>query len=303
MYTILKRRATKRLRKRVIIYIKLVYNEKKDVSEEKMDKLTKAQRISLITKILVDHPFHMYTLQYFSEKFQCAKSTLSEDINLIEAVLRKNDEGEIISVSGAAGGIYYAAYMKPEQVEKVKQLICQKLNDYRRVIPGGFVYMNDLFFDPKMLKKMAECIITKYKEHRIDYVVTIETKGIPLAMAIANERGIPVAVIRKSARLSEGTTMQMNYVTGSSKSIKTMAMPIRSIQRKSNILLVDDFMKAGGTAKGMADLMSEFEANIVGVAVVLATKDPKQKLIKDYYTLVEYDGVDETKKTVKIIPA
>ncbi len=150
---------------------------------------------------------------------------------------------------------------------------------------------------------MARCIITKYREHQIDYVVTIETKGIPLAMAIANELNIPVAVVRKSARLSEGTTMQMNYVTGSSRSIKTMAMPIRSIQRKSNILLVDDFMKAGGTAKGMADLMSEFEANIIGVAVVLATKEPKEKLIKNYYTLVEYDGVDEDKREIKINPA
>ena len=280
-----------------------MYNEKKDVSEEKMDKLTKAQRISLITKVLVDHPFRMYTLQYFSEKFQCAKSTLSEDINLIEEALRKKDEGEIISVSGAAGGVYYAAYLKYEQIEKVKQLICKKLNDYNRVIPGGFVYMNDLFFDSLMLKKMARCILTKYKEHRIDYIVTIETKGIPLAMAIANELNIPVAVIRKSARLSEGTTLQMNYVTGSSKSIRTMAMPIRSIQRNANILLVDDFMKAGGTAKGMADLMSEFEVNIIGIAVVLATKEPKRKLIKDYYTLVEFDGVDEAKKLIKINPA
>ncbi len=268
-----------------------------------MKKLSKAQRMSLITKILVDHPFRLYTLHYFAEKFQCAKSTLCEDINGIEETLRYNDEGEIISVSGAAGGVYFAAYMTQEKMLKVKQHICRKLNDYQRVIPGGFVYMNDIFFDSEMLKQMARCILTKYREEPLDYIVTIETKGIPLAMAIAHERNIPVAVIRKSARLSEGTTMQMNYVTGSSKNIKTMAMPIRSIKRKSNILLVDDFMKAGGTAKGMADLMSEFEVNLVGVAVVLATKEPQEKLIENYYTLVEYDGVDEITKTIKINPA
>jgi len=268
-----------------------------------MKKLSKSQRLSLITKILVDHPFKLFTLNYFSDMFDCAKSTLSEDITAIEEGLNLMSEGTIISVAGAAGGIYFAPYYTKEQIEVVKREICETLNDYSRVIPGGFVYMNDVFFDPKILKKMARCIVTEFRDVNIDYIVTIETKGIPLAMSIAHELNIPIAVIRKSARLSEGTTMQMNYVTGSQKTIKTMALPIRSIQRGANILLVDDFMKAGGTAKGIKDLVSEFDANVVGVAVVLATKTPKEKLIKDYYTLVEYDGVDDEKQLIRIEPS
>jgi len=268
-----------------------------------MKKISKSQRISVITKILVDNPFKLFTLHYFSDKFDCAKSTLSEDITSIEEVFLLMNEGSIISVAGAAGGIYFAPYYTDQQIQEVKLDICKRLNDYSRVIPGGFVYMNDLFFDPTMLKKMARCIVTEYKEKNIDYVVTIETKGIPLAMSIAGELNVPVAVIRKSARLSEGTTMQMNYVTGSHRTIKTMAMPIRSLKRGSNLLLVDDFMKAGGTAKGIKDLVSEFDARVVGVAVVLATKEPKEKLIDDYYTLVEFDGVDDKTEQIKIKPS
>lgn len=268
-----------------------------------MKKFSKAQRLSLITKILVDNPFKLFTLHYFSDRFDCAKSTLSEDITSIEEVLHSEQEGSIISVSGAAGGIYYAPYYTKEQIEDTKREICLRLNDYKRVIPGEFVYMNDLFFDPVMLKKMARCIVTRYKESKIDYVVTIETKGIPLALSIAKELNVPIAVIRKSARLSEGTTIQMNYMTGSSRTIKTMAMPMRSIKRGSSILLVDDFMKAGGTAKGIKDLMFEFDAKVVGVAVVLATKEPQEKLITDYYTLVEFEGVDTIEKCVRINPS
>jgi len=80
-------------------------------------------------------------------------------------------------------------------------------------------------------------------------------------------------------------------------------MPIRSLKRNSNLLLVDDFMKAGGTAKGIKDLVKEFEANVVGVAVVLATKEPKEKLINDYYTLVEFDGVDDELELIRIKPS
>jgi purine operon repressor len=268
-----------------------------------MKKITKGQRLSLITKKLVDNPFKLFTLNYFSELFDCAKSTLSEDITSIEEAFKSMHEGAIISVSGASGGIYFAPYYSKQQIEEVKKEICVRLNDYQRVIPGGFVYMNDLFFDPSMLKKMARCIVTRYRDIPIDYIVTIETKGIPLAMSIAHELNIPVAVIRKSARLSEGTTIQMNYVTGSQRTIKTMALPIRSIARGSNILLVDDFMKAGGTAKGIKDLVSEFDAKVIGVAVVLATKTPQEKLINDYYTLVEYDGVDDEAKEIRIKPS
>jgi len=268
-----------------------------------MKKISKSQRLSIITKILVENPFKLFTLHFFSEKFDCAKSTLSEDITSIEEVFTHMKEGSIMSVAGAAGGIYFAPYYTEEQIKDVKLDICHQLDDYSRVMAGGFVYMNDLFFDPTMLKKMARCIVTEFKHKKIDYVVTIETKGIPLAMSIAGELNIPAAVIRKSARLSEGTTMQMNYVTGSHRRVKTMAMPIRSLKRGSNILLVDDFMKAGGTAKGIKDLVKEFDAEVVGVAVVLATKEPKEKLINDYYTLVEFDGVDDDLERIRIKPS
>jgi len=268
-----------------------------------MKKLSKGQRLSLITKILVDNPFKLYTLHYFSELFNCAKSTLSEDITSIEDGFHFIEAGEIISVSGAAGGVYFAPFLNEDQIETVKEDICSRLNDYDRVIPGGFVYMNDLFFDASMLKKMARCIITKYRNRPIDYIVTIETKGVPLAMSIAHELNIPVSVIRKSSKMSEGTTLQRNYITGSSKTIKQMALPIRSIKRGAKVLIVDDFMKAGGTAKGIKDLLGEFDAHVEGIAVVLATKEPHKKLIDDYYTLVEFDGVDEEAELIRIKPS
>ena len=41
----------------------------------------------------------------------------------------------------------------------------------------------------------------------------------------------------------------------------------------SKVLFVDDFMKAGGTAKGVTDLMKECEAEVVGIGVVMTTAE------------------------------
>ncbi len=263
-------------------------------------KISKTERIAIITKTLIENPSKLFTLQYFSEILACAKSTLSEDIKSIELSFEEHGVGRIHSLPGAAGGVYYLPSVDQPYVKEVKNALIEKLSDATRIIPGGYLYMNDIMYDPTWLEKMATCMVSNYEGKAIDYVVTIETKGIPLALAVARILNKPIVVIRKAARLTEGTTIQMNYVTGSKQTIKTMALPIRSIKRGSNILFVDDFMKAGGTAKGVVDLMKEFEAKVVGVAVMMSSMRTEKKLVNDYYALIDFDGIDEEEAKIHI---
>lgn len=257
----------------------------------------------MITKTLVENPKKtIFTLNHFAERLNCAKSTLSEDMDVIEDVFKKNFSlGEINSIPGAAGGIYYNPKLTDSQIEDICEELCERIKDKSRIIPGGYLYMNDIFYDPNVLQKIAKSLAAPYLGQKIDYVVTIETKGIPLAIMTAQILNIPMIVVRKSARLTEGTTIQMNYVAGSSRRINTMAIAKRSIPKGAKVLFfVDDFMKAGGTAKGITDLMKELEAEVIGIAVVMATKEPSEKLIKDYYALLEFDGIDEREEKINI---
>jgi purine operon repressor len=65
-------------------------------------------------------------------------------------------------------------------------------------------------------------------------------------------------------------------------------------------LIIDDFMKAGGTARGMIDLAHEFDAEVVGLGVLVATEEPSQKLVDDYQALLILSDVDEHTKSVKL---
>lgn len=263
-------------------------------------KISKTERIAIITKILVENPSKLFTLNYFSELLFCAKSTLSEDIKHIESFIKTHSQGRIYSLPGAAGGVYYIPSVDSDYVKEVKKELIEKLSSPTRIIPGGYLYMNDVMYDPIWLEKMAVCILSNYLGREIDYVVTIETKGIPLALAVARLLNKPIVVIRKAARLTEGTTIQMNYVTGSKHTIKTMALPIRSIKRGSNILFIDDFMKAGSTAKGAVDLMKEFEAKVVGVAVMMSAQKAGKKLVDEHFALINFEGIDEDTQKVYI---
>lgn len=265
-------------------------------------KMNKAERMAIITKTLVENPSKVYTLQHFSDLFECAKSTLSEDMDVLNTVFEQSGCGAIQSISGASGGMMFVPVLDEMQALQVKEDLCTLLRDESRIITGGYLYTNDIFFDPNRLMPIARCIATRFMNDHFDYVVTIETKGIPLATILGQLLNKPVVVVRKSARLTEGATIQMNYVTGSSKTIKTMALPIKAIERGRRILFVDDFMKAGGTAKGVIDLMKAYDVEVAGVAVVMTTQLPERKLIDDYFALVELKDVDEDLRLVKIQP-
>ncbi len=106
----------------------------------------------------------------------------------------------------------------------------------------------------------------------------------------------PLVVVRNQSKLTDGTVIYMNYITGSNHRIKTMCLSTKAMKKNVKVLLIDDFLKAGGTAKGVIDLMQEFQAEIVGIGVLMATKVPEKKLVDDFKTLIWLEQVDELNK-------
>ena len=59
--------------------------------------------------------------------------------------------------------------------------------------------------------------------------MTVATKGIPLAYAVASHLNVPVVIVRRDSKVTEGPTVSINYVSGSTKRIQTMVLSKRSI--------------------------------------------------------------------------
>ncbi|WP_058486515.1 pur operon repressor [Defluviitalea phaphyphila] len=262
-----------------------------------MNRINKNERIGSIIKILTENPKKIYTLNQFVNIFECAKSTLSEDIDTIKNIFEKFSLGEIETIAGAAGGVLYKPTMTKEQIREFALELCDEINKTDRIIPGGYIYLNDLLYSPDIVYNMGRALANFFYDYSFDYVVTIETKGIPIALMTARILNKPLVVVRKEGKLTDGTAIHMNYLT-SSKRIQTMSLAKRALKKNSKVIFVDDFMKAGGTAKGIVDLMKEFECEVVGVGVLMATKEPKEKLVQDYVNLLVLEKVDEDKKEI-----
>ncbi|QXM07219.1 pur operon repressor [Crassaminicella indica] len=263
-------------------------------------KIKRNGRIGALIKILNDNPNKIFTLNYFTNKFNAAKSSISEDIVIAKKLMEDLKLGKIETIPGAAGGVKYIPLISKEDTKEILEDVCKKLSEPNRIIPGAFLYMADIIYNPNIVRKLGEIFATQFSGKKIDYVVTVETKGIPIALMTANALNVPLIILRRDSKVTEGSTVSINYLSGTTGKIQTMSISKRAINTGAKVIIIDDFMKAGGTAKGMIDMMKEFEATVVGIGVMIATKEPEEKVIKDYVPLLILDKVDEKNKLINI---
>ena len=257
-----------------------------------MDKIRRNERMSAMMKMLSSAPNRIFTLNSFCDMFGSAKSTMSEDVDLLREVCEAFDLGTVETVTGAAGGVRYRPAVSREKALATILELCEKLSGTERVLPGGFLYYSDILSTPDIVNRMGEIIASEYAAEEPDFVLTMETKGIPVAFATANALGIPLVIARHSSKVYEGSAVNINYVSGSG-SIETMSLSRRAVKENQRALIVDDFLKGGGTAKGMVELMREFNVTVAGMAFVMATVTPEKKRIsgeKSLMTLSVTDG-------------
>lgn len=268
-----------------------------------MERSTRAERIAGITAMLVIEPWRARTLQEIGAIFGVAKSTLCEDLAAINDELEKHGLGTIHSLPGAAGGVRYRATLSAPRIRETVADLCRELSAPDRVLRGGFLYMTDILLHPTWTFLLGRVFATAFGAKEIDCVVTVETKGIPVGLMTARALDVPLVVLRRDHRVTEGPAVSINYLSGSTSRIQTMSLARRALPPQARVVLIDDFMRAGGTARGMMDMMAEFGAQVRGMGVVVETAVPRQKLVSDYISLVILEGIDERARQVKLRPS
>lgn len=263
-------------------------------------KLQRNERVAALTKILSDRPNHIFTFNEFTEMFACSKSTLSEDVDILKGTMHKLRLGSIQTISGAAGGVKYVPLLDEEQTQLVLKDLCRALSDSERILPGGYIYMTDIIYSSYIAHQVGKIFSAAFIHKPIDYVVTVETKGIPLAMMTARCLDVPLVIVRRNSKVTEGSTVNINYVSASNRTIQTMSLSRRAIKKNTNVLFVDDFMKGGGTATGIIDLMKEFESNVAGIAVLMSTKKTKEYFTNHYISLIVLNNVNASNRIIDL---
>lgn len=262
-------------------------------------KLRRSERMVVISNYLLNNPYKLTSLNVFATEYEAAKSSISEDISIIKRAFKRGEIGEIRTVTGASGGVIFTPAISEEESLRIGENLKELLAEPDRILPGGYLYLSDLLSTPTVLKNIGRVIANAFKDEQIDVVMTVATKGVPLANAVANVLNVPFVIVRRDLKITEGSTVSVNYVSGSSDRIEKMFLSKRSLKAGSRVLIVDDFLKNGGTINGMISLLSEFDSTLVGVAV-FAENQKGDRSVANYKSLLAVTDINVKENRVDV---
>lgn len=264
--------------------------------------MKRSERLVDMVQYLTTHPHTLISLPFFATRYDSAKSSISEDLAILRNTFAKYEIGILETVAGVAGGVRLIPFIGFNTAEDYLKQLADRIEDPERILPGNFIYLSDVLGDPQELRHVGELIVTKYAYSNVDYVMTIETKGIAIANSVSRLLNVPYVLVRRRPKITEGATVSVNYVASSSDRVEKMELAKRSLPEGSNVLIVDDFMKGGGTLNGMEELTKEFKCHVVGMCVLCEASNPVNKVVDDYQTLVKITEVDRSKGIIKAKP-
>ena len=132
--------------------------------------------------------------------------------------------------------------------------------------------------DTEIVKKTAPMIAKKLPE--VDFVVTAEAKGIPLAYEISKVLNLDEYIVaRKSikAYMEEPIEVEVNSITTTnSQKLYLNNQDANKIKGK-RVALIDDVISTGQSLKALERLVEKAGANVVAKAAILAEGDAKDR--------------------------
>ena len=143
--------------------------------------------------------------------------------------------------------------------------------------------------NPAIFKEIIAEMAAHFAEQNIDYIIGIEARGFIFGAALAYRLGCGLVPVRKSGKLPADTiTEEYALEYGTDK----LEIHKDALKKGSRVVIVDDLIAIGGTAKAAANLVQKLGANVVSFAFVieLTALNGREKLhnIADVYSLVQF---------------
>lgn len=158
-------------------------------------------------------------------------------------------------------------------MEKIKK---EKLESLIRNIPDfpepGILFkdITTALKDKEGLKIIIDDFTEKYKDKGIDYVLGADARGFIFGAAIAYNIGAGFVPARKAGKLP-AETVKVDYSLEYGKN--SLEVHKDAFEKGAKVLIVDDLLATGGTAKAMVKLVEELGATVYGLAFLIELEE------------------------------
>jgi adenine phosphoribosyltransferase len=171
-------------------------------------------------------------------------------------------------------------------IEQIQRLI----RDVPDFPEPGIVYkdITPVLADPIAFSTIIDLIVVHFGRGNVDKVVGIEARGFILAAPVAYHFGAGVVPVRKKGKLPHetiGEEYALEYGTG------TLEIHRDAVTPDERVLVVDDVLATGGTARAACSLVERIGGKVCGVACLIELdflKGRDKVADHDLFTLVHF---------------
>jgi len=166
----------------------------------------------------------------------------------------------------------------------------EKINEYKDFPKKGILFRD---FSPMLKDHSAMAVIVeefkkKYHPKDVDVFVGIESRGFIVASILAQKYSKGMVMLRKEGKLP-GKTTKTSYTIEYGKAVLEIQKNV--LKKDERVVICDDLLATGGTAKAAGKLVEETGAKVAGFAFIIElTELNGSKELNKYKTvsLVQY---------------
>ena len=129
-----------------------------------------------------------------------------------------------------------------------------------------FYDVTTLLRDPAGFKLAIDAMAEPYRDKGVSLVVGIESRGFILGAAVADRLGAGFVPVRKVGKLPS-TKIRVSYDL--EYGTDSLEMHSDAIEPGQRVLIVDDLLATGGTARATVDLVRKLGGDVHGVVVLI----------------------------------
>lgn len=133
--------------------------------------------------------------------------------------------------------------------------------------PGiNFYDITTLLKRPDGLRRTVDALAAEYKGEQVDTVIGVEARGFIFAPALAYHLGAGFVPVRKPRKLPAecaSICYELEYGTD------TLEIHRDAVGAGHRVLIADDLLATGGTARAVVDLVEELGGTVVGLVFVV----------------------------------
>ena len=184
----------------------------------------------------------------------------------------------------------------------------EKILKEGKVCPNNIVKVDSFLnhqVDVSFLKKIGTEFYSRFKNEKVDKILTIESSGIAIACFVAECFNCRLVFAKKGKSLNQSKDFyEAKVFSYTKKEEYDIRVSKEFLNESDNILLIDDFLANGAALNGLAKIVEDAKANLVGCGIVIEKgfqsggKELRDKGIH-LESLAIIDNADETKQTIE----